>query len=95
LQSQVNLGLVVPFLHWKTFFQLERGGILHWDLEFFAMGTPKARFCSISSALVMALANRLACLVKLLMRLIKDKTKARKINNPKLNNKLRSTTHIK
>ncbi len=59
------------------------------------MGAPMAKFCSASSAFVRIVSNLLACLVKLLMRLINDKTNARKIKNPKLNSKLRSTTYVR
>ena len=53
------------------------------------------RVCSASSALFKTKSNLLACLLKLLTRLIRERTKARNIKNPKLNNKFRSTTEIR
>lgn len=72
-----------------------RGGTFHWDLGLFCTGEPVERVCSASSALFKTKSNLLACRVKLFTRLINDRTKARKIKNPKLSNKLRSTTQIR
>lgn len=84
---------IIPFFPGKTLFQKERRGTFHWVLGDFCMGM--ARLCSASSALFKTESSLLACLVKLFTRLIKDRTKARKIKNPKLSNKLSSTTPIK
>jgi hypothetical protein len=75
--------------------QTERGGTFYWVLGLFCTGKPMESDCSASSALFKTKSSLLACLVKLFTRLIKDRTKARKIKNPKLSNKLRSTTLIR
>jgi hypothetical protein len=69
------------------------GWRFYWVLGLFNAGcVPGERVCSASSALFKTKSSLLACLLKLFTRLIRDRTKARKIKNPKLNNKFRSTT---
>lgn len=73
-----------------------RGGTFYWVLGLFCTGVePVERVCSASSALFKTKSNLLACLLKLFTRLIRERTKARNIKNPKLNNKFRSTTEIR
>jgi hypothetical protein len=68
----------------------------YWVLGLFSAGcVPGERVCSASSALFKTKSNLLACLLKLFTRLMSDRTKARNIKNPKLNNKFRSTTEGK
>jgi hypothetical protein len=78
-----------------TFLRLNGGGTFHCVLGLFCAGEPVERVCSASSALFKTKRSLEACLVKLFTRLINDRTKARKIKNPKLSNKLRSTTLIR
>lgn len=68
---------------------------IYVDLALFCTGEPVESVSSASSALVKTKRSRSACRVKLFTRLIKDSTRARKIKNPKLSNKLRSTTGIR
>ena len=90
------LSFIIPFPEGNSSSPFWAGVVLYWALGLFCTGNePVERVCSVSSALFKTKSNLPACLLKLFTRLIRDKTKARNIKNPKLNNKFRSTTGIK